>query len=41
MVPLRLGETRQAVEEYTAPVKLDPDRSEFKMNMEVARKKLP
>ncbi len=35
------GQTQQAVQEYRAAVELDPDRPEFKMNLEVARKKLP
>ena len=36
-----LGETQQAVGEYAAAVELDPERPELKMNLEVARKKLP
>ena len=35
------GRTQQAVEEYQAAVELDPERPEFKMNLEVARKRLP
>ena len=34
------GQTRKAVEEYQTAVELDPDREEFKMNLEVARKRL-
>ena len=35
------GQTREAVGEYQAAVELEPDRPEFRMNLEVARKKLP
>ena len=35
------GQTQQAVQEYEAAVELDPARPEFKINLEVARKKLP
>ena len=34
------GQTQQAVQEYRAAVELDPERPEFQMNLEVARKKL-
>ena len=34
-------ETRRAVEEYRAAMELDPERTEFQLNLEVARKKLP
>ena len=37
----RQGQTRRAVEEYRAAMELDPERTEFQLNLEVARKKLP
>ena len=35
------GQTQLAVQEYQGAVALDPERPEFKMNLEVARKRLP
>jgi cytochrome c-type biogenesis protein CcmH/NrfG len=35
------GQAREAVQEYQAAVELDPERPEFKMNLEAARKRLP
>ncbi len=35
------GQTEQAVREYQAAAELEPERPEFKMNLEVARKRLP
>ncbi len=35
------GQSREAVEEYQAAVELEPERPEFRMNLEVARKRLP
>jgi tetratricopeptide (TPR) repeat protein len=37
---LALGRLPEAVDEYTAAVELDPERSEFQLNLEAAEKKL-
>jgi tetratricopeptide (TPR) repeat protein len=37
---LSLGRVSEAVEEYSAAVELDPDRPEFKLNLQVAKKRL-
>ena len=37
---MALGRAPEAVQEYTAALKIDPDRSEFQLNLDTAKKRL-